>query len=153
MLSSSVIVVGHSLGRSSRREVILGPIVDKLLHLGLIEGRGEGMGCWLDEGLGRVARSRDELPAATLTLDVIGQWLMRLMVMYIHHGRRMMYFDLLGSLLETPVLVDVEAPFLLAQVRALPISLLAVMIVAHLSFITAYHSWRFIVESMPDFFH
>ena len=73
--------------------------------------------------------------------------------MYIHHGRRMMYFDLLAWLLKAPVLVDVEAPFLLAQVSALPISLLAVVIVAHLSFITAYHSWRFIVKSMPDFFH
>ena len=153
MLSSSVIVVGHGLGRGGRREVILGPIVDKLLHLGLIEGCGEGVGGWLDEGLGRVARGGDELPATTLTLDVIGQWLMRLMVMYIHHGWRMMYFDLLGSLLETPVLVDVEAPFLLAQVRALPISLLAVMIVAHLRLILADHSWRFIVKIMADFFH
>ena len=111
------------------------------------------MGGWLDEGLGMVSGSRDELPATTLTLDVIGQWLMRPIAMYIHHGRRMIHFDLLGSLLEAPVLVDVEAPFLLTQVRALPISLLAVMIVAHFGLILADHSWRFIVKSMPDFFH
>jgi hypothetical protein len=63
---------------------------------------------------------------------------MRLMMMYIHDGWRMMYLDMMAWLVEAPALVNVEAPFLLAKVRALPISLLAVVIVAHPGFITAY---------------
>lgn len=74
-------------------------------------------------------------------------------MMYIHHGWGMMYFDMMTWLLEAPLLVNEEAPFLLAQVCTLAISLLAVMIVAHPGVITAYQSWRFIVQSICNFFH
>jgi hypothetical protein len=137
MLSSSVIVVGHGLGWGRLGEVILGPIVDKFLHLWRIEGRGEDISRRLDVGVRWLSSGRDQLPATTLTLDEICQWLKRLMMMYIHDGWRMKYFDMMAWLAEAPALVNVKAPSLLTKVRALPISLLAVMIVTHPGFITA----------------
>ena len=84
-----------------------------------------------------MSSGRDQLPTTTLTLDEICQWLKRLMMMYIHDGWRMKYFDMMAWLAEAPALVNVKAPSLLTKVRALPISLLAVMIVTHPGFITA----------------
>lgn len=153
MLSSSFIIVGHGLGRGRLGEVILSPIVDKFLYLRRIEGRIEGMDRGLDIWVRCLSCCRDQLTATTLTLDVIGQWLMRLMMMYIHDCWRMMYFDMMACILEAPVLVIEKAPFLLAKVRTLPISLLALMKVTHPGFMFAYLSWRFIRRIMRIFFH